>query len=405
MKRIVIIAAAASFLASGVSFAGLNPEFPMLPTALVGTYDIANNQGSSMCVDCHSAVPQTTGGSHFVYNFANDTRSSGGWSTADTNYATANARFTADDGKYFQYKVTSDWGTGRYSKYYNGTNSVIITGAAADIGDASLATAPPMTAAADYQTTIAGGTDPTGYQLICESCHNILNNVAGGNNLLAPLSSNADWSAADATEATLCVGCHGFMYSASGAAYSDVNYGNGRNTTDGTVRRGNAESHTINGTTYDMNHHVMIGDQINLAKISAGYAWRDVTSFAGTAHAANAETSDGQYPVNGAWTDLKDAVKPTTATNAINCLSCHGPGHGNQGGTLMSDISSGASILLDTTISDTPASDNTNALTRIGEGVRGWMSFDDGLYCNNCHHLPGNNPADGTPWEAADNAL
>jgi hypothetical protein len=396
MRKIAILTAAVSLVAGGAALAGLNPEAPQLPVATYGTVSsLANNAGSSMCVDCHSRMPQTTGGTHFVSANLSNTHSSGGW--VDAKNAVASARVAAEAGQYFNYTATA-WASGGYSKYYNGTRSVIPAGATGiDLGDGNPVTPVTDTDAPDFYTSALGGANPATFELICESCHNVIVNVAGGNNLL-DYPGNGDWVVQDATEADLCVGCHGFMYSATQlgsqpapSAHGAGNWANARNTTDGTVKRGNSESHNIYGVEYAMNHHVMYNDQITPALVSDGFAWRDVLTFSGVAYTMNADTAfpTSQYPVDGTWGGSK--VKPGTPANGINCLNCHAMGHGAQGGVQVSPASTGASILADTTADASIAGDSTTGdiqINRLGEGGRTWMGFNDNFYCNNCHHIP-----------------
>lgn len=188
-------------LGVGIAFAGINPGNVGLPTVLPASMGvdgytstitaIDNNKGSAMCVDCHGRNPSrhVTGaantriGSHWVTkNFA-DTGSSGGY-PGDGAKAGTNGRYlhrgpwsrTAADNT-----ISSTLGVSRYGR---------ISGS---------------TVQANYEPAAAAAVDNT-YQVICESCHNIIRNT-GDNKLLAVAGANWD----NIYGATLCIGCHGDM--------------------------------------------------------------------------------------------------------------------------------------------------------------------------------------------------
>jgi hypothetical protein len=135
------------------AWGGLNPADPGLPTAQAfgRTYD--NNAASSMCLDCHTASPKP-GGTHFV-----------------SHYDGSAVRPTGN----LAYERLVAWPGGAFllSKY--------------------AVPAPPDPLAASV-------TGQQG-QVICESCHNLSRNAAGGNNLLEPYRDLADPTG-------LCQGCH-----------------------------------------------------------------------------------------------------------------------------------------------------------------------------------------------------
>lgn len=137
----------------GTAWGGLNPASPGLPAAEAYGRTYANNAASAMCVDCHSANPKP-GGTHFV-----------------SHHDGAGVRLTGN----LSYERLAPWDAHekRYSKY--------------------AVPAPPDPGAASV-------TGQQG-QAICESCHNLRENVAGGNNLLEVYRDTADPS-------TLCEGCH-----------------------------------------------------------------------------------------------------------------------------------------------------------------------------------------------------
>ncbi len=131
--------------------AGINPADPGLPTADAYGTSYAGNAVSALCIDCHTANPKV-GGSHFVDHF-----------DGTAVKATGNTAWQKLDA----------WPSGALSKYGS--------------------TAPPAPSA-QSQTGLAG-------EVICESCHNLVTNAAGGNNLVEGYRDDADPSA-------LCEGCH-----------------------------------------------------------------------------------------------------------------------------------------------------------------------------------------------------
>jgi len=142
----------ALLVASGAA-AGLNPADPGLPPAQAYGTTYPNNRASAMCVDCHTANPKS-GGSHFV-----------------SHWAGTAVRTTGN----LAYERLLAWPTGvdYLSKY--------------------ALPAPPNPAAVSV-------TGQTG-EVICESCHNLRRNMAGGNNLLQAYRDSDD-------PAALCEGCH-----------------------------------------------------------------------------------------------------------------------------------------------------------------------------------------------------
>jgi len=218
--------------------------------------------------------------------------------------------------------------------------------------------------------------------------------VAGGNNLVAPMTGMtggeytqiAPWGAAN--EATLCVGCHGFMYTTNAANYVQ-NYTNARNMSEwGGVRKENNHYHRINGVQYNQNHHVMSGDPATATHAAAGILWRDVLSIPSDGAFYTLETTSlrGQMPQRVTW--VADGGKVKRGPDNFNCLHCHSQPHSGLNGTA-------ASILRDTDAGGVTIADVRPAglqhTWRIGEGAgvntRTWMGFSDVQYCNDCHTL------------------
>lgn len=360
--------------------AGLNPAAPGLPTATYSaSFKGVNNQFSSMCVDCHTRNPSggLDNGSHFVSRGPgvvaavgdnNATHSGGGWPDDSQEGFREN-------GAYF--KVVNWTGSAASSKYgvIGGDN------ASRSYTNAGNHTGVVNTTVADYKN----------YEIICESCHNILKNVAGGNNLLETPPTQAQ------AESLMCTGCHGHMYdldAKSGAAgatapagandtVNTAKYQAYINETDGSGRKTVNTIHTILGVKYDMNHHVTTGDKVNDVLVGVGQAWRDTTVIDPNAvigSASSGATTRGQMPQTD-WVDTKTKTSPN-----INCVNCHAIGHGGWRYT-------GASILRDTTVISGGVAPPTG-VERLGEekasGVtRSWLDFDDTRYCNDCHTMSG----------------
>lgn len=379
--KILLLGMSALALAFGTAGAGLNPQNP----GLAGGTTFYNPGASRICIDCHSRVPSSSAnnGTHFVTagSTTHDTRTGGGW---------AGSRFGVRDGatggQYFKISAWPNPVAARgnvYSKYSNAADNVTyIFGARTD--NTGLATA--------QATAATFG----GYEIICESCHNIVSNVAGGNNLLAPMSGAyvagggnlvqaSPWSVSD--EATLCVGCHGFLYATN--ATNQPRYADTRKSNEVTAgEKQNNHQHYINGAPMAQNHHVMTGDTITQTIAAQGLYWADTlvkdTSAAGWLPAASAVTTTGVVNTRGtmpmivgAWTNDGGKIKSTTATQ-INCVHCHAAPHSG-------DATTAASILRDTNAQGTITA--ANSISRIGENGRTWMGFNDFNYCQDCHKL------------------
>lgn len=374
--RILILVFGAFALCAGMAQAGLNPDNPGLAVS---------NGSSAMCINCHSVAPGDSGahwGSHFVYNPADSparpTNSGGGSVTAGGLNA------VRDAGQYFKTtRWTAQTGSTSFSKYGRSTDNASVSAANdnATYGGAVFLAA----SAAGYQ----------GYEIICESCHNIVRNVAGGNNLVAPMTAMtatqqtqvAPWTGSD--EAPLCVGCHGFMYITDATNNTGTNYADLRNNSEwGSVRKENNHFHRINAIAYNQNHHVMSGDPANAALAGAGRLWRDVLSIPsdGAFASVDVTAARGQMPQRATWSTDGGKVKNGAAN--FNCLHCHSQPHSGLNGTA-------ASILRDTTAGGVAIADTRPAglqhTYRIGEGAgadqRTWMGLSDVNYCNDCHTL------------------
>jgi hypothetical protein len=362
---------------AAVSFAGLNPTAPGLPTVTVTGYGggaLPNNQLSGMCVACHNrAVYGTTIASHFVFDDAHRTNSGGGWTSAD--YTKTGA--PRDGGQYFH--VTAWTTAGIWSKYGNFATKTSETGAPAGSVGYELATKNIGLAALAAD------------EIICESCHNIVKNVAGGNNLveapgdvIAPAGAQA-WT--DSKVATLCVGCHGWLYD-SNAANDNNNMaagGNFDNTWNllgeaaaAAKKDSNAAEWKNDGVKHNVNHHVMSGDVRAPGIATAMVNWSPTTAFDPnqTHRMTTTPIAGAGYAVKATW---EAGFRQAAVATNFSCLSCHTVAHGGA-------IRTGASILRGTTTG--PAA--TGALDRISDG-RSWKDQDAnvaagvGTWCQNCH--------------------
>ncbi len=214
--------------------AGLNPGNPGLPAMdnVYGLNGVPNNSASAMCVACHHAVPLSGRTAHFVHR--------AGKTTA--------AQDRSDKER------TATW---------SGSQSV------SKFGDF---TASPPTSA----------TGSVG-ELICESCHDIVRNVAGGNNLLeSSLPSDtrpAQPNTLTGPTTTLCEGCH------------------------------------VTATLPA--HHPMTGDTLSDGSTLSTSDSSFTRGFVSPATEMGGSGSEVLYP----------------AADTLPCISCHGNGHGGFAGT------------------------------------------------------------------------
>lgn len=207
--------AAAFLLVSASAYAGINPASPGLPTGL--------EEVSAMCVDCHTNNPKPNSGTHFVVHNAG-----------------AAVRNTANTAIEF----LGNWPVSLTPSKYG----VVVPGAM------------PTTS-----TTVARG------EMLCESCHNLRKNIAGGNNLLAEYGKTAS--------DTLCITCHATP--AGGPP----------------------------------NHHPMTGNNVGPDRDNAA------AHVLTTTHTSHLQPS----PLPG-----NDVYYP--AANQMSCASCHSPHGAGEGG-------------------------------------------------------------------------
>ncbi len=363
MKTKQVLAVLCASLLAAPALAGINPADPGLPVADTSNnsgassytgFTASNNQASAMCVDCHTVQPKA-GGSHFV----NATSTGGFTNSGGSGIDNTGAIVTRDNGAYFKVTIwtTNTAGSDGISKY----------------GD----TAGPTSYVTD--NTIAGATTATqdatagnyaGYDIICESCHNIVNNEAGGNNLLLTQPNN-EWE--DAATAELCVGCHGFMYTTDAANAGNANYSTtGINANEvGGGHKANNEYHWVKGVAYPQNHHVMTGDNIDSTRAAARLLWTDNDVVGYTDTPIDNTSTKGTYPQRATWQN--SLTKPSGG--GLNCTNCHAPAHGQ-------NASAGASILRNATY--TTAAVGLGPIARISDRG-GWKKIDDLGFCGQCH--------------------
>lgn len=373
-RRAILTLSTGLLLAGGFAAAGINPASPGLPSvndARMASRPVANNGGSAMCVDCHTQNPKLSSGmgTHYINTALNGSTNSGG-----SGIDSGNAITTRDNGAYFKltlWNAAGATGASYPSKYANLEVSTVFT---APLLNGSALTTNRFNAALNATASAFQA-----YDVICESCHNVVGNDDGGNNLLESIPTNNYQAPAIAD---ICVGCHGFMYSANANIWTAtqanvVNDTDGRNANEatGTTPKGNNEWHWIRGTAYQQNHHVMSGDAINPAMATVGALWTDNVIVAySSAPVSNAATW-GTYPQRGTWYAGSGMVKPTTGTNpAVNCTNCHTQAHGNFGSPAASILRGGAYT------GTAPAT----TWSRISDRAA-WKKIDDLNYCNQCH--------------------
>jgi hypothetical protein len=266
---------------------GMDPSNFGLPSVAGAVYGLAGpiaaNGASAMCVECHTAVPVVARSSHFVHQYT-------GGTTRNTNNQAATERVD----------IWSD--SGGRSKYGNFTL--------------------PVTSV----TAVNG-------EMICESCHNVITNVPGGNNLIEksflndtrPVTPNTLTSATT----TLCEGCH---------------------------------------TTASLpGHHPMTGDRTNSGVVLSN---TDASSTFTRLFV------DNVTPVGGATSEV---LYP--GANRLPCLSCHGNGHTGFTGTGARFLRRGYAGAASTS----PASPGTGV---VGVGVDGGQRQFDFDSSGNTRMIP-----------------
>lgn len=351
---------------------GIPPSGANLPAvsdaAVFGanTTNIRNNGMSAMCLDCHTQAPYGDGNAatHFVSAADASTHSGGGGINA------AGAKVFRDNSAFFKLDSWGATGPGNadvYSKYGNFANNTSV--AAGNGSNPSVAVQ-------------AAGNAYDDEELICESCHNVVANANGGNNLYWRPQT---WT--DIEEADLCIGCHGFMYTTNAENANNVpannNYADTRNNHPytGGARRDNNENHFAYDTSlvppanagFAQNHHVMTGDVIDAARAAQGLLWTDnlIIAYSRAAFVNNAHPGS-TYPAESAgWT-----VPVPSNASWMTCTNCHMPGHGG-------DTSEGASILRGAGLGGSA----TYSWQRNWDAGREYKKFQDLQFCGQCHNF------------------
>lgn len=230
------------FAGAGSAFGGggMNPADFGLPLVdnVYNRNGVPNNGASAMCFSCHSPSPGSGNTSHFVAHYS---------STAGAMRATTTANIPIKE-------RTQPWTqSGGMSKYGQniGTNP-----------------------SSDNATT---------GEIICESCHNLLRNMSGGNNLIeSSLPTDARPGAGNdltSPTTTLCEGCH------------------------------------VSGTL--QGHHPMTGETVSGGAVFSTEDSPSVRGYVNPTTEMGGAGSKVRYP----------------AANTLPCISCHGNGHTGYTGT------------------------------------------------------------------------
>lgn len=351
------------------ALAAINPASPGLAKSnAYGEEGIPNNGSSAICVECHTENPKPNFGTHFVVNDLaselRETNSGGGWNDAMWGIR--------DNGEFLK---ISPWaeeygGSGGLSKYGNSTNweSVMFigNGGAVEI------------LAAESVRQVTMPEEMAELEIICESCHSLRVNVEGRYNLLSNMTDSIFLDdSVDGAVASLCVGCHGFLYQniQVEANSLNTNWLDPRNISLAAKdRRGNNELHYISALPYPRNHHVMTGDIIDHPIVNAGLTIRDVNVLSSDLVSIPIRTDSrkGTMPIREI--PLPPLSLPTDPLN-LHCLTCHAPAHGG-------DRTMGAAILRGENLLGL---DGGFGIDRISDGKE-WGRFRDSEFCLACHN-------------------
>jgi cytochrome c553 len=220
-----------------VSWGSMNPANFGLPVATYGTDNIPANGASATCVACHTVAPVSGKSSHFVHQ---------------------TGRTTSVPDRGSKERLLAWSSTTALSKY------------------------------GDYGSSPIRSVTGTAGELICESCHNLIKNEGGGNNLV---ESSFNWDARpvstndlNSPTTTLCEGCH------------------------------------VSGTL--PGHHPMTGDPVS----SGGTLTNDnVNSPFTRAFGTPAAPDNLTQVASGNVTPGSEIIYP--GANKMICISCHGNGH------------------------------------------------------------------------------
>ncbi|TAL16669.1 hypothetical protein EPN96_08380 [bacterium] len=361
--RFAAVFVCALLIPAALSLAAINPLDPGLAVARAyGGKKLPNNAASSLCIDCHSYNPTAGYGSHFVAyidpssNKLRSTNSGGGWEKA--------AFGIRNEGEFFK---ISKWdsgclGAGGVSKYADAaTWRTVIFDTGSPLGSEVPGKKFESSKGAMAQA-----------ELICESCHSMLFSVPGTALLLSKITDGDDQTnPLEGKTSPLCVGCHGFLYQDNKANSVNPNWDDPRNECEITGnKRGNNEIHLASYKNYPQNHHVMTGDNIVNSLAEHGLLSRPVTVVASEMVRKPINTKNGPYLI----TPPLSPMKYPSEDGALNCMTCHTPGH-------WGELSIGATILIGEDLSDLEPG---LGLNRISDG-RGQGKFRDANFCQLCH--------------------
>jgi hypothetical protein len=207
---------------AGAAFAGINPNTAGLPnvdTSLTGGDNnyyanlgaaVPGYRGSVMCVACHTRNPAARTayrtnkanwnyvGSHFVTRDFNDTAKGGGYTdgTAPKNVRSTANKYIADNAS-----TNNNGGMTIANGWYGAPEYGRLTAGTIDNN---------WVGTADMSANAA--------QMICNSCHSIVNNIGPAKLLASSFANGATTSGGTAdtkgtVSAILCQGCHGDMNS------------------------------------------------------------------------------------------------------------------------------------------------------------------------------------------------
>lgn len=363
MKRVSRVLACALALAAAPALAAINPSSPGLPqnwSMEAGTgYFSANGQGygtqtglngnpsSAMCVECHSVNPSphvlapAERSSYYPFDFTTnqlvDPRGTNGqnfWGT----HAVMNVLATG---------ATDPWGVTNSGGGFSGgfgtqprDNGEYMRKDAWDTdGQTGFGESKYNVGTTALQDDIASNiTSWADADMICESCHNILVNVANPNynttNIVNKLLL-AEYD--DNTDDTLCVGCHGAGTGNAGATYADFHANDNLANFDKSARKRHhvLTGDTLSSTNYDPDNNPATNDSIMWApsfsdKLDASWCSTPYAAITPGITLADGTTVKfrGACNVSGVGTRSSSNTAGDIVNvdaNTINCSNCHRP--------------------------------------------------------------------------------
>jgi len=378
----------------GVAVAGINPANPGLPgvdTSLTGNDNnfyaslgtVTSNKGSVLCVACHTRNPAAR--TQYRVN-------KGGWNYVGSHFVTRNFADTAKGGGYTD--GTSPKNVRRTTNNYIGDN----------VGQQNpglMTVANGWYAMPQYGRLTAGVIDnnwPAGVaiganaaQMICESCHNIVNNI-GPNKLIATGFANgatttgAGLDTKGTTTPVLCFGCHGAMDSGVNAEWQYHPVATGV-TWVGTQHHRNSQGATGTGR-YFGSATPLAGH--NMGQMDPAYYTATQQMWAagpGSLTAARALQWTGSRMK--AVAD-NNQILSTTGGSQLLCTNCHRAHNTDSsvGATILmrGDLAISATTLIGLEPVPTSATNAYTGLTRMADqGGRGAAFNSTNSLCLTCH--------------------